>query len=54
MRGVEIAIRGNRRTRQISQVSRGVEEVSRWLKTSFSRKENTDMNAIKHATQPMT
>ena len=32
---------------------RCVEEVSRLLKNSFSRREkNIDMNAIKHATQP--
>jgi len=30
-----------------------VEELSRLLKNSFSRKKNTNMNAIKHATQPM-
>ena len=31
----------------------GVEELSRLHKNSFSRRENTDMNAIKHAIQPI-
>ena len=38
-RGVEIVIKINCKSRQIGQVLRGVEEVSRLLKNSFSRRE---------------
>ena len=36
---IEIAIRNSLRSRQIGQVSRGIEEVSRKLKNCFSRRE---------------
>ena len=38
-RGVEIAIKINLKSQQIGQVSKGIDEVSRLLKNSFSRRE---------------
>ena len=49
--GVKIVIRKSLEARQIARCRGGVELA---FKISFSRKKkNTDINAIKHATQPM-
>ena len=47
-KGVEIVIKNSLRAQQISQVLRRCRDC---LKTVFQKGKNTDMNAIKHATQ---
>ena len=52
--GVEITIRKSLEARRKARCRKGAEKVSsKLLKTVFRKEKNIDMNAIKHATQPM-